>query len=139
MDFNTVGTAAGVVIAAIGLFLPHWLSSRSDKRKGYRAAAANMQEKLLTEMRCISSGSYPFRSITEKELFRLFPYASRRRQKSLIKAFDLYVGAHERTAQTKPWEHANQSDQVFFALGLTITNPSDTLKEMQPLLRELRR
>ncbi|MEG2433222.1 MAG: hypothetical protein RSB25_16400 [Acinetobacter sp.] len=139
MDFNMVGTAAGVVIAAIGLFLPHWLSTRTDRRKDFRAAAAHMQEKLLAEMKCISGGSYSFRSITEKDLFKLLPHASNRHQKLLIKAFDLYVHAHEQTAKTKPWEDGNQSSPIFFPMGFTITNPTDTLKEMQPLLRELRR
>lgn len=139
MDMNLAVAVAGVSLTAIGLFLPGWISRRSAEKKEFRDAAGPVLEKLLVEIDLISDGTYPYRSITEKDMLKLHPHVSKMRKRSLDNAFNLYLEAHQTTAKTKHWRNESHSREVFSPMIFIILNPEETLKQMKPLQRELSR
>lgn len=139
MDINTAGTIAGVLIAAAGLFMPTFLSNLSAKHKEFKKAAEGVLEKLLNEMYVISDGGYPFRSITDKDIFKLLPHTSKRRKRALLRAYDSYIKAHQVTAKTSHWHDDHSSETVFFPMAFILTNSQEVLEEMESLKKELSR
>ncbi|EBR9318642.1 hypothetical protein CC707_14765 [Salmonella enterica subsp. enterica serovar Panama] len=128
----------GLFLAAAGLFIPSLISSRSSRRREFKAASAPLLIKLLEERTMISKGSYPFRTLTEDELFKVFPFATKRKQKRLLAAFYRYVNAHDKIAQARHYHSDLPYDGgAFFVFSFTIDNPDEALKEIKPLIDEL--
>ncbi|EAU1516107.1 hypothetical protein DYJ26_22175 [Salmonella enterica] len=128
----------GLFLAAAGLFIPSLISSRSSRRREFKAASAPLLIKLLEERTMISKGSYPFRTLTEDELFKVFPFATKRKQKRLLAAFYRYVNAHDKIAQARHYHSERPYDGgPFFAFSFTVSNPDEVLKEIDPLIDEL--
>ncbi|WP_455853143.1 hypothetical protein [Pantoea endophytica] len=127
----------GVLIAAIGIIAPHFISGRGSARAKLRAAAAPVLEKLLDEIDAIEGGSYPFRKIRESELKKLLHLTPGRKRKKFQYAIGQYMEAHE-IAITKHWSDENPSDgPVFFPASFVIKNPDEVLVKMSHLKKEL--
>ena len=127
----------GVAVTAIGVFVPHLLSSRSACKARFREIAKPFLEKLLNEIEAIEGGSYPFRKIRESELKHLLHQIPSRRRKAFQHAIDQYLEAHS-IAITKHWHDEYPSDgQVFFPGSFVITNPIEVLEKLEPLKKAL--
>lgn len=136
MDTGTWITLVGVVLTAVGLVLPAILSNRASTKTEYRKAAAPILAKLTQEINAIRGGVYPFRNISETELFQLYPFASKRLQKQLTKAYILYTLGHD-SAQTRHWHDEHPDEIVFFPAGFIILNPGIVLYKFEPLRKLL--
>lgn len=137
MDFKTI--VIGLVIPVLAIFLPPLFNRLSASRKIYRAAATPVLDKLLIEISALKRGSYPFQTVREDDIYRLYSYVNPRRRKGLVKAYEQYLEAH-RIAVTVHWDDENPSDgAVFFPASFVIKNPEEVLSRMEPLLKELSR
>lgn len=139
MDMNIAVAVASVILTAIGVFLPIWISRVSAEKKQFREAAQPVLEKLLFEIDLISDGTYPYRTITKADMYKLLPRTPKGRRMALKNAYDLYVEAHQSTAETKPWHDENPSGGVFFPASFIITNPDEVIKQMEPFKKQLSR
>lgn len=127
-----------LLLAAAGIFIPSFIGIGLSRRSAFKAESAPLLIKLLEERTMISKGSYPFRSLTEDELFKVFPFATKRKQKRLLAAFYRYVNAHDKIAQARHYHSAPPYDGgAFFVFSFTIDNPDEVLKEIKPLIDEL--
>ncbi|EJA5988947.1 hypothetical protein OD507_004606 [Salmonella enterica] len=127
-----------LLLAAAGIFIPSFIGIGLSRRSAFKAASAPLLIKLLEERMMISKGSYPFRSLTEDELFKVFPFATKRKQKRLLVAFHRYMNAHDKIAQARHYHSDLPYDGgAFFVFSFTIDNPDEVLKEIKPLIDEL--
>ena len=137
MDFKTI--VIGLVIPVLAIFLPPLFNRFSASQKAFRSAAAPILDKLMIEMSALRTGSYPFQTVHEDDIYRLYSYVSTRKRNSLVKAYEQYLVAHK-IAKTVHWHDENPSDgSVFFPASFAITNPVEVLSRMEPLLKELSR
>lgn len=137
MDFKTI--FIGLVIPVLAIFLPPLFNRFSASRKAFRSAAAPILDKMLIEMSALRKGSYPFQTVHEDDIYRLYSYVNSRRRKSLVKAYEQYLEAHK-IAETVHWHDENPSNgSVFFPASFVIRNPEEVLSRMNPLLKELSR
>lgn len=134
---NFAVALAGVALTAIGLFLPGWFSRRSAKKEEFRAAARPLLEKLLVEIDLMSDGTYPYRTITKTDMYKLLPRTPKGRKEALKNAYDQYVEAHQSTAITKHWHDENPSDTALFPASFIITNPDEVIKQMESFKKQL--
>lgn len=137
MDFKTF--VIGIAIPTLAIVIP-WLNNRfSASRKAYRSAALPVMDKLLVEISSLKRGSYPFQTVREDDIYRLYSYVSSRKRKRLVKAYEQYLEAHK-IAETVHWHDENPSDgSVFFPASFVIKNPEEVLSRMNLLLKELSR
>lgn len=132
-------TVIGVLLTLAGLFVPSLISNHSSRQAAFRKQSAPILSKLLTEIKAIEGGSYPFRLISYTDFYQLLPHASGRRRKNLEAAYSSYLEAHE-IAVTSHWHDEHPSDgTIFFPASFIITNPSEVLEKMQSLKSELNR
>lgn len=121
-------TVIGVLLTLAGLFVPTLISNHSSRQVEFRKQSAPILSKLLTEIKAIEGGSYPFRLISDADFFQLLPHASGRRRKKLEAAYSAYQEAHE-IAVTKHWHDEHPSDEtIFFPASFIITNPREVLE-----------
>ncbi|ECI5662705.1 hypothetical protein DUR03_25750, partial [Salmonella enterica subsp. diarizonae] len=77
-------------------------------------------------------------TLTEDELFKVFPFATKRKQKRLLVAFHHYMNAHDKVAKIRHYHSERPYDGgPFFAFSFTVSNPDEVLKEIDPLIDEL--
>ncbi|EHG4771080.1 hypothetical protein J3916_004182 [Salmonella enterica] len=127
-----------LLLAAAGIFTPAFIGICLSRRSAFKAASAPLLIKLLEERTMISKGSYPFRTLTEDELFKVFPFATKRKQKRLLVAFHHYMNAHDKVAKIRHYHSERPYDGgPFFAFSFTVSNPDEVLKEIDPLIDEL--
>lgn len=127
-----------LLLAAAGIFIPAFIGICLSRRSAFKAASAPLLIKLLEERTMISKGSYPFRTLTEDELFKVFPFATKRKQKRLLVAFHHYMNAHDKVAKIRHYHSERPYDGgPFFAFSFTVSNPDEVLKEIDPLIDEL--
>ncbi|EEP7760182.1 hypothetical protein HCK34_003315 [Salmonella enterica] len=127
-----------LLLAAAGIFIPSFIGIGLSRRSAFKAASAPLLIKFLEERTMISKGSYPFRTLTEDELFKVFPLATKRKQKRLLVAFHRYMNAHDKIAQARHYHSDLPYDGgAFFVFSFTIDNPDEVLKEIKPLIDEL--
>ena len=132
-------TVIGVLLTLAGLFVPSLISNHSSRQVEFRKHSAPILPKLLTEMKAIEGGSYPFRLISDTDFYQLLPHASGRRRKKLEAAYSAYLEAHH-IAAILHWHDERPSDgTISFPGSFIVTNPDEVLEKMQSLRAELSR
>lgn len=134
MDFKSI--LIGIAIPVIAIFLPTLLNHFSGSRRAYRSAAAPILNKLLVEMSAIRNDSYPFQTIREDDIYRLYSFVGARKRKALLRAYKQYVEAHN-IAKTSHWHNKNPAENVFFPAAFIIENPEEVLRKMKALEKQL--
>ncbi len=136
MGLKEVASCIGLFIAVLALFIPSFISGRRADKTLYNQVAFPLLNKLLIEKLAIKNGSYPFQTIKEKDVFRLFSFVSRRKRKSLLWAYQLYCEAHA-SAIISHWSDDHHSGNVTFVNAFVIENADEVLKKMKPFEDQL--
>ncbi|MDC7862231.1 hypothetical protein [Pantoea ananatis] len=136
MGIKEVAPYIGLFIAVLALFIPSFISGRKADKTLYNQAASPLLNKLLIEKMAIKNGSYPFKTIKEEEVFRLFSFVSKRKRKNLERAYQLYCEAHA-SAVTSHLHDDHHSGNVTFVNAFVIKNADEVLKKMKPFENQL--
>lgn len=127
----------GLLLAFAALFVLATINAFFPRQKNYRTAVAPVMKLLTSEMNLVSAGEYPFRLITEAEIYELYPYLNEKQQILLTEAYDLYTEALTSTAKIRHRGEEHPSLMIDFPKGFIITNPQEVLKKMEPLRQAL--
>ncbi|MDX7987846.1 hypothetical protein FE392_10960 [Xenorhabdus sp. 12] len=131
-----------IVIAVIGVLIPValYFANKQDQNKKERRKVSNeILVKLIKEITLIESGRYPFTKLSQRDFDKLLALVSERKMKKLKSAINSYERAHNETVKIKHYHDTHPSDRVFILNAFDVINPKETIKDLEPLRRFLKK
>ncbi|WP_258087391.1 hypothetical protein [Xenorhabdus bovienii] len=131
-----------VIIAVIGVLIPVvlYFSNRKDQDKKERRKISNeILVKLTKEITLIESGRYPFQTLNKQDFDKLFALIPERKVKKLKSAIKSYKRAYNETAKIQHYHDTHPSDYVVFLNSYDVLNPKETIKDLEPLRKFLKK
>ncbi|KLU14264.1 MULTISPECIES: hypothetical protein [Xenorhabdus] len=131
-----------IAIAVIGVLIPVvlYLANKKDQDKKERRKISNeVLVKLTREITLIESGRYPFQTLNKQDFDKLLALIPEKKMKKLKLAIESYKRAHNKTVKIQHYHDTHPSDYVVFLNFFDVLNPKETVKDLEPLRKFLKK
>ncbi|HEK0625106.1 TPA: hypothetical protein ACG0QJ_003504 [Proteus mirabilis] len=139
MDLGLIVSIIGVLVAIVGIIASYLLAPSVEKKKELRSAAKVPLTKLIDEISLMECGSYPNMTIRDSEFNALLSLLTEKKTLKLKKLIKQYRSAHNETAEIQHYHDTRPSDSIVFLNAFDIINPKETIEQLKPLLKFLKK